>query len=77
MTPDEITAAARRIALAGIQEEIDDTMGIGEQLEDELGDAPNEQWDVAVEAVRTELERIRDDLAEQWAIPEDREEADR
>jgi hypothetical protein len=69
MTPDEIQTAARRIALSGIDNEIDDRPGIGEQLEDIAGWEPvAKDAAAAVEAVRTELSAIRESLAKEWGL---------
>jgi hypothetical protein len=72
VTPEETTAAARRIILAGIDEQADDTMGIGEQLEPELGEDPSEtDLDAAVTATRAEINDIRAALAARWDRPTD------
>jgi hypothetical protein len=68
MTPEEITANARRIVLNAITEEIDDAMGLGEQLEDAIGDVTDGEFGETVAAVEEELKAIRAALAEEWGI---------
>jgi hypothetical protein len=70
MTPEEITTNARRIALNGITEEIQDVMGLGEQLEDAIGDVTAGEFEEAVAAVGEELKAIRAALAEEWGMAE-------
>jgi hypothetical protein len=71
VTPEETTAAARRMILAAIDEQADDTMGIGEQLEPELGEDPSEtDLDDAVAATRAEINDVRAALAARWAAPQ-------
>ena len=61
-------AAARRIAIGAITNEIDDAMGIAELLGDAANFLSPQQFDEACAAVTRELEAIRDELRERWGV---------
>jgi hypothetical protein len=70
MTPEQITAAAHRMALAGIDDWIDDASGINENLDlhdDLAAGSTDDEWETATEAVEFELKAIRDELAARWS----------
>jgi uncharacterized small protein (DUF1192 family) len=59
----DITALARKAAASAVMSLIDNTPGIGERLEDDLGHLAVDEFEQAVEQVRDELLRIHADLA--------------